>query len=64
MLNETGILKDRIFQPDIGLLIAKKELGPKSVWLPVVDGALKTCNNYGKIQYSSTWSEKKKLPKL
>lgn len=48
MLNETGMLKDRVFQPDVGLELAKKELGPKSVWLPVVDEALKTCGNYGK----------------
>lgn len=47
MLNETGMLKDRVFQPDVGLDLAKKELGPKSVWLPVVDDALKTCSNYG-----------------
>lgn len=44
MLNETGILKDRVFQPDMGLMMAKKELGPKSVWLPIVDDALKMCN--------------------
>lgn len=50
MLNETGMLKDRIFQPDVGLEMAKKELGPKSVWLPVVDDALKTCNGYGKMK--------------
>lgn len=51
MLNETGMLKDRMFQPDVGLELAKKELGPKSVWLPVVDDALKTCNEYGKGQF-------------
>lgn len=44
------MLKDRVFQTDVGLEIAKKELGPKSVWLPVVDEALKTCGNYGKNQ--------------
>lgn len=48
MLNETGMLKDRIFQPDVGLDMAKRELGPKSVWLPVFEDALKTCNDFGK----------------
>lgn len=50
MLNETGMLKDRIFQPDVGMEMAKKELGPKSIWLPIVDEALKTCNDFGTKQ--------------
>lgn len=48
MLTETGMLKDQIFQPDVGLQMAKKELGPKSIWVPIVDEALKICNTYGK----------------
>lgn len=47
LLNETGMMKDRMFQPQVASNLAKKALGIKSVWLPVVDDALKTCNEHG-----------------
>lgn len=47
ILNETGIMKDRMFQPNIASELAKKALGPKSVWTPIVEDALKTCKDHG-----------------
>lgn len=39
-----------MFQPKIALDLAKKALGPKSVWMPIIDDALKTCNEHGNIK--------------
>lgn len=47
ILNETGIMKDRMFQPMVASDLAKKALGPKSVWVPIVEEALNTCNEHG-----------------
>lgn len=47
ILNETGILMDRKFMPNVAADMAKKALGPKNVWIPVVDDALKVCNEHG-----------------
>lgn len=49
ILNETGILKDRKFMPNVAADLAKKSLGPKSVWVPVVEDALKVCNEHGAL---------------
>ncbi|XP_055312406.1 uncharacterized protein LOC129574417 [Sitodiplosis mosellana] len=46
ILNETGILKDRMFQPMVASELAKKTLGPKSVWMPIVEEALQACNEH------------------
>lgn len=40
-------MKDRAFQPLVASELAKKALGPKNVWIPVVEDALKTCNEHG-----------------
>lgn len=55
MLNETGIMKDRMFQPMVASDLAKKALGPKSVWLPVVDEALKYCSEQGSIYLATDY---------
>lgn len=50
ILNETGILVDRKFMPNVAADMARKALGPKNVWIPVVEDALKVCNEHG-IQF-------------
>lgn len=47
ILNETGILVDRKFMPNVAADMARKALGPKNVWVPVVEDALKVCNEHG-----------------
>lgn len=51
ILNETGILVDRKFMPNVAADMARKALGPKNVWLLVVEDALKVCNEHG-IKFS------------
>lgn len=40
-------MKDRAFRPEVALELAKKALGPKQNWMPVVEEAVKTCNGHG-----------------
>lgn len=40
--------RDRMFQPQVASDLAKKAVGPKSVWIPVVENSLKICGEYGK----------------
>lgn len=48
IFNETGMMKDRVFHPEVALELAKKALGPKGEsWMPVVEDAVKTCNEHG-----------------
>lgn len=39
-----------MFQPMVASDLAKKALGPKSVWTPVIEDALKTCSDHGKLR--------------
>lgn len=41
-------MKDRQFMPNIAASMAKSTLGPKSIWIPFIEDALKTCDEYGK----------------
>lgn len=47
IFNETGIMKDRVFRPEVTLELAKKALGPNQTWMPVVEDAVQTCNEHG-----------------
>lgn len=54
-------MKDRMFQPKVALDLAKKTLGPKSVWVPIIDESLKICNEHGNEQTFQFQLKKKKL---
>lgn len=36
-----------MFMPNVAADLAKKSLGPKSVWIPVVENANKVCAEHG-----------------
>lgn len=40
-------MKDRQFRPEVALELAKKALGSKQNWMPVVEEAINTCNAHG-----------------
>lgn len=47
IFNETGIMKERMFHPEVTIDLAKKALGPKQNWVPVVEDAVNVCNEHG-----------------
>lgn len=49
IMNQTGMLQDQTFLPEVATDVSRKALGPKSVWLPVVESGIKTCNDYGMV---------------
>lgn len=40
-------MKDRMFHPEVTIDLAKKALGPKQNWVPVVEDAVNVCNEHG-----------------